>query len=99
MVRTLASAAVIAAPSAPARAQTCTRDSLKGFVAAYFKAAETHSMSALATAPNLRVTQNGLEITPGDGSGATMSPGDHLTIERERCFAMSPWIAKAVVFV
>jgi hypothetical protein len=32
MVRTLALAAVIAALSAAARAQTCTRDSLKGFV-------------------------------------------------------------------
>ena len=45
----------------PAQAQTCTRDDLKAFVASYFKAVETHDLSALPTAPNLRITENGVE--------------------------------------
>ena len=51
----------------PAQAQTCTRDGLKAIVANYFKAVETHNMSALETAPNLRITQNGSEIKLGEG--------------------------------
>ena len=51
----------------PAQAQTCTRDGLKAIVATYFKAVETHNMSVLETAPNLRITQNGSEIKLGEG--------------------------------
>ena len=87
MVKALAFAAVMATLSVPAQAQTCTRESLRGFVANYFKAVETHSMSALATAPNLRVTQNGLEIKAGDGffkTGGKAQFQRHL-IDTQRC--------------
>ncbi len=67
IVRTVACAVVMTMLSVSAQAQTCTRDSLKGCVASSFKAVETHSMSALPTAPTLRITQNGVEIQAGDG--------------------------------
>jgi hypothetical protein len=70
-----------------AGAQTCTRDSLKANVATYFTAVETHQMSVIATAPNLRITQNGLEIKPGDGffkTGGKVQFQRHL-LDTERC--------------
>ena len=42
--------AAIAAACVSVQAQTCTRDSLKAMIADYFKAVETHDMSALPTA-------------------------------------------------
>jgi hypothetical protein len=71
----------------PAQAQTCTREGLKAIVANYFKAVETKDMSALETAPNLRITQNGAEIRLGEGFFKT---GGKLQFQRslidtERC--------------
>src|SRR6187397_1604391 len=70
-----------------AQAQTCTRDGLKAIVANYFKAVETHNMSALETAPNLRITQNGSEIKPGEGFFKTggKSQFQRTLIDTERC--------------
>ena len=62
-----AATAALVITAIPAQAQTCTRDGLKAIVANYFKAVETHNMSALETAPNLRITQNGSEIKLGEG--------------------------------
>jgi hypothetical protein len=67
MLKALVLASAIVALATPAQAQSCTRDSLKAVVASYFKAVEAHDMSAIATAPTLRITQNGAEIKPGDG--------------------------------
>jgi hypothetical protein len=53
--------------SAQAQNQSCTRDSLKATAASYFKAVETHTMSALHTAANVRITENAAEIKPGEG--------------------------------
>jgi hypothetical protein len=71
----------------PAQAQTCTRDGLKTIVANYFKAVETHNMSALETAPNLRITQNGSEIKLGEGFFKTggKSQFQRTLIDTERC--------------
>ena len=71
----------------PAQAQTCTRDSLKAIVANYFKAVETHNMSELETAPNLRITQNGSEIKLGEGFFKTggKSQFQRTLIDTERC--------------
>ena len=71
----------------PAQAQTCTRDGLKAIVANYFKAVETHNMSALETAPNLRITQNGSEIKLGEGFFKTggKSQFQRTLIDTERC--------------
>src|SRR5687768_5862631 len=52
---------------AAAEAQTCTRDALKTIAASYFKAVETDDMSALATAPTVRITENAAEVKKGDG--------------------------------
>jgi hypothetical protein len=62
-----AATAALVITAIPTQAQTCTRDGLKAIVANYFKAVETHNMSVLETAPNLRITQNGSEIKPGEG--------------------------------
>jgi hypothetical protein len=72
---------------APVQAQTCTRDNLKTFIANYFKAVETHSMSALPTAPTLRITENGVETKAGDGLVKTGGKATILRslIDTERC--------------
>ena len=87
MLRTTLLAAVMAALAVPAHAQTCTRDNLKTFVANYFKAVETHDMSALPTAPNLRITENGAETKPGEGFVRTGGKATILRslIDTERC--------------
>ncbi len=87
MVRTLALAGLLAVVSMPAQAQTCTRDALKAMVGNYFRAVETHSMSALPTAANLRITENGHEIKAGEGffkTGGKVQFQRHL-IDTERC--------------
>lgn len=66
-MRNLTIASVLAAAAFSAHAQSCTRDSLNAMAANYFKAVETHSMSALPTAANLRITENAAEIKPGEG--------------------------------
>ena len=87
MLRSLALAALMIAVSLPAQAQTCTRDALKGMVANYFKAVETHDMAALPTASNLRITENGLEVKPGDSFVKTGGKATILRsiIDTERC--------------
>jgi hypothetical protein len=67
MLKKLVFVVVGAALSVSAPAQSCTRDNLKATVASYFKAVETHTMSALPTAANLRITENAAEIKPGEG--------------------------------
>ncbi len=71
MLKLLTLVAAVAALSVSAHAQTqaqsCTRDNLKATVANYFKAVETHTMSALPTAANVRITENAAEIKPGEG--------------------------------
>jgi len=48
-------------------AQGCTREGLKAVIASYFKAVEAHDASALATSADLRITENGQMIKPGEG--------------------------------
>ena len=83
----LAATAALVITVIPARAQTCTRDGLKAIVADYFKAVETHNVSALETAPNLRITQNGSEIRLGEGFFKTggKSQFQRTLIDTERC--------------
>jgi hypothetical protein len=57
----------LAAAAPPANAQTCTRNNLMAMAADYFKAVETHKVSALPTAANVRITENAAEIKPGEG--------------------------------
>jgi hypothetical protein len=82
-----AASAALILTAIPAQAQTCTRDGLKAIVANYFKAVETHNMSALETAPNLRITQNGSEIKLGEGFFKTggKSQFQRTLIDTERC--------------
>jgi len=49
------------------QAQTCSREGLKAISANYFKAVETHQMSALATTANVRITENAAQIKAGEG--------------------------------
>ncbi len=78
---------VFAAASAFCQAQECTRESLKGFIANYVKAAETHDMSVLPAAEDLRITENGREMKAGEGflkSGGKVHLQRSL-IDTERC--------------
>jgi len=86
-----AATAALVITAIPAQAQTCTRDSLKAIVANYFKAVETHNMSALETAPNLRITQNGSEIKLGEGFFKTggKSQFQRTLIDTERCCTLT----------
>jgi hypothetical protein len=91
MRKTLVFAAVLVALSVPAQAQICTRDSLRAIVARYFQAVEKHDVSALPTAQNLRITENGLVIKPSEGFFRT---GSKLHFQRslfdtERCGAVT----------
>lgn len=82
-----AATAALVITAIPAQAQTCTRDGLKAIVANYFKAVETHNMTVLETAPNLRITQNGAEIKLGEGFFKTggKSQFQRTLIDTERC--------------
>lgn len=87
MLKKLALVAAFAAASVSTQAQSCTRDSLKAMIANYFKAVETHDMSALPTAASLRITENGQETKPGEGffkSGGAVHLQRDL-IDTERC--------------
>jgi hypothetical protein len=87
VLKKLAIVAALAAAAVPAQAQSCTRASLKAMIANYFKAVETHDMSALPTAANLRITENGQEMKTGEGffkSGGTVLLQRSL-IDTERC--------------
>ena len=75
MLKKLVIVAAIAAAAVSVQAQGCTRDGLKAMIADYFKAVETHDMSALSTAADLRITENGQVMQPGEGffkSGGTV---------------------------
>ena len=99
MMKTFMVGAAIVALSASAEAQTCTRDNLKTFIARYFTAVETHSMAALPTAPNLRITENGVETKAGEGFFKT---GGHAQFQRslidtERCGTLTEAVVDETV--
>jgi hypothetical protein len=87
MSKSLVLAGAMALMAVPAQAQTCTRDNLKAFIASYFKAVETHDLSALPTTPNVRITENGVETKPGEGFVKTAGKATLLRslIDTERC--------------
>jgi hypothetical protein len=91
MFKSLVLAGAMALTAIPAQAQTCTRDYLKTFIVNYFKAVETHDLSVLPTASNLRITENGVETRPGEGfvkTGGKATPLRSL-IDTERCGTMT----------
>ena len=73
--------------AASAQAQSCSRSELQALIADYFKAVENHDLSALPTAADLRVTENGQEMKAGQG--LFQSGGKALLqrslIDTERC--------------
>lgn len=87
MARQLTILAALAVACVSARAQNCTRDGLKAVIADYFKAVETHDISALPTAGNLRITENGVEIKAGDGFFKTggKSHFERSLVDTQRC--------------
>jgi hypothetical protein len=70
----------LSAAAVSAQARDCTRDALKGMIADYFKAVHAHDMSALPTATNLRITENGRVIQPGEG---IINSGGAVLLERD----------------
>jgi hypothetical protein len=99
MLKKLAIVAALAAATIPAQAQSCTRDSLKAMIADYFKAVETHDMSALPTAANLRITENGQVMKPGEGffksGGKALMERD--LIDTQRCGTVSEAVTDETV--
>lgn len=87
MFKQLAILAALAATPLLAQAQSCSRDSLKAIITDYFRAVEKHDISLLATAPNLRITENGVVMKPGEGffqSGGKVHLRRDL-LDTERC--------------
>lgn len=82
-----------------AHAGTCSRAHLTKMVDNYFKAVATHKMSKLKTAKNLRVTENGQDIQPGEGlmksGGKTLLRRD--VIDSERCAAVAEAVTEETV--
>lgn len=87
MLRQLTILVAFAAASVSAQAQSCTRDSLQALIANYFKAVETHDMSVLPTAADLRITENGQVMKAGEGlfEGGGKVHLQRSLIDTERC--------------
>jgi hypothetical protein len=90
---------VFAMASVSAHAQSCTRDSMKALIADYFEAVATHDMSALPTAENLRITENGHEVELGEGFFASGGKTHLLRsiIDTERCGSVSQAITDETI--
>src|SRR5260221_667526 len=54
-----------------AQVSTCDRTCLEGFVDQYMDALIAHNPSKLSAARNLKMTENGVRLEPGDGFGRT----------------------------
>lgn len=91
--------AAFAVVAVPARAEHCSRASLKGMIADYFKAVDTHDMSALPTAASVRITENGVVMQPGTGffqsGGAVLLERD--LIDTQRCGTVSEAVTNETV--
>ena len=91
--------AALAGLASTSQAATCTRASLTSVVDNYFKVVETHNMSKLKTAKNLRITENGQDIQPGEGlmksGGKTLLRRD--VIDTERCAAVSEAVTEETI--
>jgi hypothetical protein len=92
-------AAAFAAFAIPARAANCSRASLKSMIADYFKAVDTHDMSALPTAADVRITENGVVMQPGTGffqsGGKVLLERD--LIDSQRCGTVSEAVTDETV--
>jgi len=90
--------AALAAAAIPARAG-CTRPALKSMIADYFKAVDTHDMSALPTAADVRITENGQVMQPGAGffqsGGAVLLERD--LVDTQRCGTVSEAVTDETV--
>jgi len=99
MLRQLTIVAAFASASVCAQAQGCSRDSLKTLIANYFRAVETHSMSALPIAANLRITENGKVTIPGEGfvKSGGKSHLQRSLIDTERCATVTEAVTDETV--
>jgi hypothetical protein len=92
-------AAAFGASALPARAENCSRSSLRRMIGDYFKAVDTHSMSALPTAANVRITENGVVMQPGTGffqsGGKVLLERD--LIDSQRCGTVSEAVTDETV--
>ncbi|MGH9687126.1 MAG: hypothetical protein ACRD5K_08560 [Candidatus Acidiferrales bacterium] len=91
--------AACAVVSLPAQAAGCKRPALKAMIADYFKAVDTHDMSALPTAADVRITENGVVMQPGTGffksGGAVLLERD--LIDTQRCGTVSEAVTDETV--
>jgi len=61
------------APLAPASSTPCDRACLNGFVDKYFDALTAHCTCGVAFAPEVKYTENGQEVKPGEGIWKTFT--------------------------
>ena len=98
-MKLIALVAVLAGMASTAQAATCTRAGLTEVIDHYFKVVETHKMSALATTKNLRITENGQDMQPGEGllksGGKALLRRD--VIDTEHCAAVSEAVTEETV--
>jgi hypothetical protein len=98
-MKKLAILAALAGMAATADAATCTRAGLTTVVDNYFKVVETHKMAAMATTANLRITENGQDMKPGEGllgsGGKTLLRRD--IIDTEHCAAASEAVTEETI--
>jgi hypothetical protein len=99
MFKKLAIVIAVAAASVSVQAQSCSRASLKAMIADYFKAVDTHNMSALPTAADVRITENGQVMQAGEGffksGGAVLLERD--LIDTLRCGTVSEAVTDETV--
>ena len=95
----LALFAALAGLASAAQAETCSRPKLTKVVDNYFKVVQTHKLSKLKTTTNLRITENGQDVRPGEGllnsGGKTLLRRD--VIDTERCAAVSEAVTEETI--
>jgi hypothetical protein len=98
-MRNLMLVATIAAMGASVQAQTCMRESLQAMAANYFKAVETHNMSVLPVAANVRITENAAEVKLGEGFFKTGGKArlQRTIVDTGRCSALTQAVVEESV--
>jgi hypothetical protein len=90
-MKTLMVAAGLASLAVSGQAQTCTREALKATASNYFKAVESHTLAALPLAAAVRMTENAVDIKPGEGFFKTggKTQFQRTIVDTERCSTLS----------
>jgi len=67
------SSVLLSSPSRPVRSAACDRDCLKGLIDKYFDALNSRCPCSIALAPDVKYTENGQIVKPGEGIWKTFT--------------------------